>query len=325
MRTITEIIIHCADTPEGRDFTVEDITRWHKARGFRTIGYHYVIYRDGSIHSGRPEKEEGAHCKDGGHNHHSIGICYIGGKSADGMGYKDTRTPEQKEALLSLLRRLKARYPHARIYGHRDFAARACPCFDARSEYKHLAVGLIIALAGCILSGCRSTHTDVEEQADSTMVQALSLSATSSTMDKFWQNIVVHIDSIVITELPMPPVSEGDEQVIPVSDTRSSVPHAVKRQGASPRYGRINVSGISLHAVTADSSSSVSTAVADIKQESSKQWLAKKRQDKKVSAKPWLSFYLVLFIAVAVAVAIAMARPSRIWAAVCSLFRKVLT
>ena len=101
MRSISEIIIHCADTPEGRDNTVADIAAWHKAKGYRTIGYHYVVYRDGSIHPGRPIEEIGAHCK--GHNAHSIGICYIGGQSADGKAHKDTRTPEQKEALLSLL------------------------------------------------------------------------------------------------------------------------------------------------------------------------------------------------------------------------------
>ena len=136
MRIINEIIVHCAATREGRDFTVEDITRWHKARGFATIGYHYVIYRDGSIHEGRPLEQIGAHCV--GHNKHSIGICYIGGCASDGKTPKDTRTPEQKEALLALLRRLKARFPNASIHGHRDFAQKACPCFDATNEYAAL-------------------------------------------------------------------------------------------------------------------------------------------------------------------------------------------
>lgn len=135
-RKITEIIVHCSATPEGKDFTVADITRWHKQRGFRTIGYHYVVYRDGSVHTGRPEGEIGAHCV--GHNAVSIGICYIGGLAADGKTPKDTRTPEQREALLMLLRRLRAKYPNAKIYGHRDFAAKDCPSFDARKEYASL-------------------------------------------------------------------------------------------------------------------------------------------------------------------------------------------
>ena len=62
MRKITEIIVHCSATPEGKDFTVADITRWHKARKFVTIGYHYVIYRNGEVHNGRPERQVGAHC-----------------------------------------------------------------------------------------------------------------------------------------------------------------------------------------------------------------------------------------------------------------------
>lgn len=79
MRKIKEIIIHCSATKEGRNFTVADIDRWHRERGMRCIGYHFVIYRDGSIHVGRAIEEVGAHCK--GHNSISIGICYIGGLS----------------------------------------------------------------------------------------------------------------------------------------------------------------------------------------------------------------------------------------------------
>ena len=152
MRQINEIIVHCAATREGRDFTVEDITRWHKARGFATIGYHYVIYRDGSIHEGRPLEQIGAHCV--GHNKHSIGICYIGGCASDGKTPKDTRTPEQKEALLALLRRLKARFPNATIHGHRDFAAKACPSYDAFREYRQLANWL---LPSCLYSRLSSS------------------------------------------------------------------------------------------------------------------------------------------------------------------------
>ena len=135
-RKITEIIVHCAATPEGKDFTVDDIARWHKQRGCRTIGYHHVVYRDGSVHPGRPEGEIGAHCT--GHNACSIGVCYIGGVAADGKTAKDTRTPEQRKALLMLLRRLRAKYPNAKIHGHRDFAAKACPSFDATKEYADL-------------------------------------------------------------------------------------------------------------------------------------------------------------------------------------------
>ena len=136
MRTIKEIIVHCSATPEGRPHTVQDIRRWHKERGFKDIGYHYVIYLDGSIHEGRSVKLTGAHCT--GHNKCSIGVCYIGGVAKDGKTAKDTRTEAQKKALRSLLKYLKSQHPQARIFGHRDFAAKACPSFDARREYADL-------------------------------------------------------------------------------------------------------------------------------------------------------------------------------------------
>ena len=131
MRTIREIILHCSATREGQDFTVQDIDRWHRLRGFLRIGYHYVVYRNGTIHIGRTLEEVGAHCQ--GHNRSSIGICYIGGLSADGRP-KDTRTPEQKAALRALVAQLKERFPGAQVYGHNRFAAKACPCFRVPEE-----------------------------------------------------------------------------------------------------------------------------------------------------------------------------------------------
>lgn len=135
-RTINEIIVHCSATAEGKDYTIADITRWHKQRGFTTIGYHYVIYRDGSVHNGRNVNISGAHCTS--HNTHSIGVCYIGGCKSDGLSPKDTRTDAQKKALETLLRKLRTLYPNAKIHGHRDYANKACPSFDATKEYKNI-------------------------------------------------------------------------------------------------------------------------------------------------------------------------------------------
>lgn len=132
MRKITEIILHCSATPAGRDISAADINRWHRERGFRCIGYHYVIRLDGSIEHGRPESEIGAHCI--GHNAQSIGICYIGGLSPDGSRPLDTRTPQQRISLSHLIRQLKERFPRIKIYGHRDFANKNCPCFDIHKE-----------------------------------------------------------------------------------------------------------------------------------------------------------------------------------------------
>lgn len=130
MRKINKLIIHCSATPEERAVSVSDIMRWHRERGFRTIGYHYVIYLDGSVHAGRPVSEEGAHCL--GQNRNSIGICYIGGLDAKSLLPKDTRTEAQKDALRHLVGNLRKEYPGATLHGHNEFAAKACPCFDVR-------------------------------------------------------------------------------------------------------------------------------------------------------------------------------------------------
>lgn len=134
MRKIDTIIIHCADTPEGRNDNAEDIRRWHvNERGYRDIGYHYIIDLDGTIEHGRDESVVGAHCRN--HNATSIGVCYIGGRSTDGHP-KDTRTIQQREALTYLVNLLLVKYPSAKVYGHHDFDPnKACPCFNAKTEY----------------------------------------------------------------------------------------------------------------------------------------------------------------------------------------------
>lgn len=141
-RKITEIIVHCTATPEGRDYSVDDIREDHKRQGWSDIGYHVVIYRDGTIADGRDMDLIGAHCSKGGHNTHSIGVCYVGGlENRPGVPYaklkaKDTRTQAQKVSLLSVLMELKEYYPDAQIYGHHDFdKGKDCPSFDARREY----------------------------------------------------------------------------------------------------------------------------------------------------------------------------------------------
>lgn len=134
MRAINEIIIHCSATPEGREITVADIDRWHRQRGFNSIGYHFVIYLDGSVHKGRPIEKIGAHCLS--HNNHSIGVCYIGGLAKDAKTPKDTRTVAQKTALVKLVADLRASFPNASVHGHCEYAAKACPCFDVNKEFQ---------------------------------------------------------------------------------------------------------------------------------------------------------------------------------------------
>ena len=138
-RAITEIIIHCTATPEGKDYTIDDVRRWHKDRGFSDVGYHYVIGRHGEVWEGRDVDIQGAHCAAGSHNRNSIGVCYVGGISSLNGKAKDTRTLAQKAAMLNLLNELLETYPNAKIYGHHDFERnKDCPCFDAKTEYRLL-------------------------------------------------------------------------------------------------------------------------------------------------------------------------------------------
>ena len=152
MRSITLIIIHCSAVGPDQISSAAKIEEWHKERGFKCIGYHYVIRRDGTIELGRPEWQVGAHChvKGQNHNKHSIGVCYEGGLDIRGQP-ADTRTAEQKQTMRRLLEDLHERYPRAMIVGHRDLIAtprsdlqvrkspgKDCPCFDAVHEYADL-------------------------------------------------------------------------------------------------------------------------------------------------------------------------------------------
>lgn len=162
MKTIDAIVIHCSATPEGLNVTTKEIDAMHRQKGWKMIGYNYVIELDGSVHAGRPLTMNGAHAL--GYNDHSIGICYIGGvegtikdgrivakKNARGRDIpKDTRTPAQKAALVKLVYELMDKYPSIKeVIGHRDTSPdingngtiepsewiKSCPCFDVRSEF----------------------------------------------------------------------------------------------------------------------------------------------------------------------------------------------
>ena len=133
--SVRYLILHCSATRTDQDYTVRQLERDHRARGFRTVGYHFYVRRDGEVTQHRHLLEVGAHCRP--YNRCSIGICYEGGLDSDGRP-ADTRTPRQREALQHLLLHLLRLFPQARIMGHRDMAGatpKACPCFDARREY----------------------------------------------------------------------------------------------------------------------------------------------------------------------------------------------
>ena len=131
------LVIHCSATRCDREYTVEQMLRDHKARGFRTVGYHFYIRKNGIVTRHRGLLEVGAHAR--GFNRCSIGICYEGGLDEQGNP-ADTRTPQQKTALLELLWKLHRLFPAALVVGHRDLPGvkKACPCFDVVAEYSEL-------------------------------------------------------------------------------------------------------------------------------------------------------------------------------------------
>lgn len=144
MKAIRYLVVHSAATPPDRDIGVKEIRAMHLQRGFRDIGYHYVIRRDGRVEKGRPDNVAGAHVS--GFNSISLGVCLVGGVDAKGRP-EENYTPAQYAALARLLRQLQASHPAARILGHRDLSPdkngdgkvtpnewlKACPCFDVRT------------------------------------------------------------------------------------------------------------------------------------------------------------------------------------------------
>lgn len=141
-KKIKYIVIHCSDSSFGN---AKIITDWHKARGWRTIGYHYVIGNgypnsskifvpaaDGLLETGRPldtddfieSPEVGAHVE--GHNVESIGICLVG---------KGKYTHKQLVTLVKLLEKLlqehKAVVSVDSVVGHYELnLSKACPMIN---------------------------------------------------------------------------------------------------------------------------------------------------------------------------------------------------
>lgn len=128
MRDINKIIIHATDTPTYMDVTVAMIDRWHKAKGWDEIGYHFLIDRWGVTHNGRPVEKVGAHTK--GHNHDSIGIAMAGGE--DGKFDFNCR---QMSELHHLALELAQRFDIKSIHGHNEFSDKECPCFDVQAYF----------------------------------------------------------------------------------------------------------------------------------------------------------------------------------------------
>lgn len=137
MRPITEIIVHCSATrPEwmqGQTLWAkrQEIKRWHvEGNGWRDIGYHWLIDRDGQTVAGRPVEQVGAHVR--GHNTGTIGVCLIGGHgSSETDQFSEHFTAAQDKALRSMIAGLRKQHPTIKtISGHNEYAAKACPGFS---------------------------------------------------------------------------------------------------------------------------------------------------------------------------------------------------
>lgn len=134
---VDTVWVHCSATrrewmagsPVGEK--VAEIRRWHRDRGWRDIGYHWIIDRDGSIAPGRPETQVGAHVA--GHNTGSLGVCLIGGHGSQSTdAFADHYTDAQRRALRQIIADIRSRTPLKAVRGHNEVAAKACPGFTVR-------------------------------------------------------------------------------------------------------------------------------------------------------------------------------------------------
>ena len=149
MRDINLAVWHCSadreGTYDGKDLDYYDRLHRNRKPPFRKIGYHILIFADGSWQAGRAIWEVGAHAK--GYNRNSIGIMYQGGLDKSGTP-KDTRTPAQRKTCKDIKQMLNYIYPGIEHMGHRDLSVdlngdgvisknewmKVCPSFDVKTE-----------------------------------------------------------------------------------------------------------------------------------------------------------------------------------------------
>lgn len=140
MRQIKRIFVHC--TAGSQKTTLKQLENEFKAKGWKSPGYHYVVFPDGKIEQMLDESKVSNGVR--GYNSTSINVSYVGGIDSK-LKPVDNRTEAQKASLVTLLTELKSRYPDAHIMGHRDIWGKDpkkwqkwCPCFDAEAEYAEI-------------------------------------------------------------------------------------------------------------------------------------------------------------------------------------------
>lgn len=143
MRKLNEIIVHCTATKpdwlanKTTEQKVAEVRKWHmKDNGWKDIGYHYLIDRDGTVVAGRPLEQVGAHTQ--GHNTGTIGISLFGGHgSAATDSFSAHFTEAQNKALRKLLWELMTKYGITKVSGHNQYAAKACPGFNVPNWFEN--------------------------------------------------------------------------------------------------------------------------------------------------------------------------------------------
>ena len=130
-RSSTEyLVVHCSATKPSMDIGLREIKRWHvDDNGWRDVGYHYIIRRNGEVELGRSNRDTGAHAA--GYNHKSISLCMVGGMAEDNSA-ENNFTAQQWTALLDLLKQIKVDYPEANVIGHNEISEKECPSFDVQ-------------------------------------------------------------------------------------------------------------------------------------------------------------------------------------------------
>ena len=146
------LVIHCTATREGREVKSSEIRHWHTdpvskgGRGWKQVGYTDMIHLDGKVERMVDNNEDAIvdswEITNGaaGYNSVSRHVVYVGGYAIDGQTVKDTRTEAQRKALKEYVLDFHKRFPHVKIVGHTELAAKACPCFDVPKWLKEIGI-----------------------------------------------------------------------------------------------------------------------------------------------------------------------------------------
>ena len=199
---IHTIVIHYSATFPSQDIGVKEIRQWHQDRGWRDVGYHWVIRRNGTLEEGRPENQNGAHVR--GHNSGTIGICWVGGldeASGPNAGVWNA-TPAQEATMVQLIRDIQKRHPKAkRVIGHKDLVPTECPGLPvggvaewwAKHGGKERTLSETRTVRGGVAAGVGTAGAMVAEQAE----QLAPLAGMSDVLK--WAFVALTIAGIALT------------------------------------------------------------------------------------------------------------------------------